>query len=631
MHADPFGLVGVVLDGRYRVDAVVGEGGFGVVYRAHHLAFDHGVAVKCLKLPSHFEASARAVFLDKFREEGRILSRLSEHPSVVRVLDFGVREAGGLVVPFLVLEWLEGETLADMLERRGALPAREAVELFLPAVSAVAFAHEARVAHRDLKPENLFVTRTRGGPLLKVLDFGIAKALQDGETQAASTSRTSSGFHAFSPRYGAPEQFSPKRFGPTSPRTDVHALGLVLFELLAGERALAGDEYAELLEAVLAAERPTLASRGARVPDELARVCERAMSRDPEARYADAGQLYAALSEASASLAKRDVLASPDLALAPRGEPIGHAPGEAARTAFGAPLEQALAVPARERAVEATRLEEAVGAVSQRSPSAPLSPATPREPTRPKRAKTRKGRAGVPGAPPPGPARQRAGATSRDARLALFVVGPLVAIGLGAAAYRLATEPPKKRGRASDETSTDREPTPPQATSEREPEPAPEPTPSAVSTSVWDSLTFKPPAERAQPNTSTDRAADPTRAPVDVANPPPEATKTPSGLAYRMLRMSQSRVRPGPTSRVKVHYAGWTSDGRLFDASYTRGQPATFPLDGVIKGWTEGLQTMVVGERKRFWIPASLAYGTSPRAGAPAGQLTFDVELLEVL
>jgi hypothetical protein len=560
MHPDSFGLVGTVLDGRYRVDAVVGEGGFGVVYRAHHLAFDHGVAVKCLKLPSHFEASAREAFLGKFREEGRILSRLSEHPSVVRVYDFGVREDAGRVVPFLVLEWLEGETLAAMLERRGALSAREAIELFLPAVSAVAFAHEARVAHRDLKPENLFVTQTRGGPLLKVLDFGIAKALQEGETQAAATSRTSSGFHAFSPRYGAPEQFSPKRYGPTGSRTDVHALGLVLFEMLTGERALAGDEYAELLEAVLAPERPTLASRGARVPEPIARVCERAMCRDPEGRYPDAVELHAALTAAAtaalpaaASLTER----APGLSLdvGPEMGAPGAWKGELARTAFAAPMEGALALPSGAAGITVTQLDEPVGASSQRG--AELAPP-------PERKRPRAGRRGPKGGGPKPPKRReglepstdqrRAGSGGGDARLALFIVGPLVALGLGAVAYRLATEPPKKKQRAVDEVSVDDEPAPAQVEGEREPARR-EPEPRGDSTSVWDSLTFKPSAPHEAPGTSTERP-DPTRAPVDVATPPLEATRTPSGLAYRTLRVSLGKVRPGPTSRVKVHYGG---------------------------------------------------------------------------
>ena len=119
--------------------------------------------------------------------------------------------------------------------------------------------------------------------------------------------------------------------------------------------------------------------------------------------------------------------------------------------------------------------------------------------------------------------------------------------------------------------------------------------------------------------------------PSDVSGPPEEAKRTASGLAYRVLNPGSGEVHPTASSQVKVHYSGWTTDGRLFDSSVVRGQPATFPLSGVIPGWTEGVQLMVVGEKTRFWIPAELAYGETPRRpGAPAGLLVFDVELLAI-
>jgi peptidylprolyl isomerase len=119
--------------------------------------------------------------------------------------------------------------------------------------------------------------------------------------------------------------------------------------------------------------------------------------------------------------------------------------------------------------------------------------------------------------------------------------------------------------------------------------------------------------------------------PADVAEAPKDATKTKSGLFYKQLSKGTGTEHPKAESRVKVHYSGWTKDGKMFDSSITRGEPASFALNGVIKGWTEGLQLMTVGEKARFWIPAELAYGDKPAsAGAPSGQLTFDVELLEI-
>jgi peptidylprolyl isomerase len=120
----------------------------------------------------------------------------------------------------------------------------------------------------------------------------------------------------------------------------------------------------------------------------------------------------------------------------------------------------------------------------------------------------------------------------------------------------------------------------------------------------------------------------PTRPPADVKAPPADAKRTPSGLAYKALKAGTGRVHPSATDNVMVHYSGWTTDGKMFDSSVTRGQPATFPLNGVIKGWTEGVQLMVEGEKTRFWIPDTLAYKGMP--DKPQGTLVFDVELLRI-
>lgn len=122
----------------------------------------------------------------------------------------------------------------------------------------------------------------------------------------------------------------------------------------------------------------------------------------------------------------------------------------------------------------------------------------------------------------------------------------------------------------------------------------------------------------------------PPPAPEDVSAPPAKAKKTKSGLAYRVLEKGKGTKHPKATDRVVVHYSGWTTDGQMFDSSVVRGEPASFGLNGVIPGWTEGVQLMTEGEKTRFWIPAALAYGEKPRPGAPAGMLVFDIELLEI-
>ncbi|MEM1024277.1 MAG: FKBP-type peptidyl-prolyl cis-trans isomerase [Myxococcota bacterium] len=144
-------------------------------------------------------------------------------------------------------------------------------------------------------------------------------------------------------------------------------------------------------------------------------------------------------------------------------------------------------------------------------------------------------------------------------------------------------------------------------------------------------------AEKAPKSTKTEAeptpkkeapAADPMAAPSDVAAPPADAKKTESGLAYKVLESAGSDDRPTANDSVKVHYTGWTTDGKMFDSSRQRGRPATFPLKQVIAGWTEGLQLMALGDAYRFWIPKELAYNDAP--GKPAGTLVFDVELLDI-
>jgi len=127
-----------------------------------------------------------------------------------------------------------------------------------------------------------------------------------------------------------------------------------------------------------------------------------------------------------------------------------------------------------------------------------------------------------------------------------------------------------------------------------------------------------------------EKAPEPPKVPEDVAAAPADAEVRESGLASKVLSAGTGDVNPKKEDMVTVHYSGWTTDGQLFDSSVTRGQPASFGLYQVIPGWTEGVQLMVVGEKRRFWIPGKLAYGDNPQGGAPAGTLVFDVELLKI-
>ncbi len=266
-----------------------------------------------------------------------MLSRLSEHPSIVRVFDLNVTTTvRGAQVPYLVLEWLEGDELERIIaaRRKNRLPAfteREATDLLRPVIDALALAHDERIAHRDVKPANIFIARTKNGVRVKMLDFGIAKAMQDGESATQMSTKTSSGFHAFSPQYGAPEQFRSKRYGATGPWTDIHALGLILTELTSGRPALYGDEMADFLEQGTAARRPTPRARGAEVSDAFEQLCERALALDPRERFQDANELRRALDALPSADAepRRDlaelvsVPTDPSLALGPTDQYVG--------------------------------------------------------------------------------------------------------------------------------------------------------------------------------------------------------------------------------------------------------------------------------------------------------------------
>ena len=187
--ADRFGLVDTTLADRYRVEGLVAEGGFASVYRAFQLALDRPVAIKVLKTPAELDGAARARFAERFASEARTIAHL-RHAHIVDVYDFGVtRMPSGEVAPWMALEWLDGETLeTDLARRRGAggRSAAEAVALIRPVVEALAYAHSRGVVHRDIKPANLMLVTTEAGPVLRMLDFGIAKTMRATTAMAAA-------------------------------------------------------------------------------------------------------------------------------------------------------------------------------------------------------------------------------------------------------------------------------------------------------------------------------------------------------------------------------------------------------------------------------------------------------------
>lgn len=321
--ADPAGLVGRVLDDRYRVTGLLGVGGIGRVYRAEHLVLRRQVALKVLL--EHYQCVPE--LQRRFEREAMALAALA-HPNIVTIIDFvSSRDA-----TFLVMELLEGEEL-DALLSRGPMSARDAFSVMEQILSSLAYAHERDVIHRDLKPQNVIVRRLPGGRLhATMLDFGLAKFM-DGSGPGQNLTKT--GLVVGTPAYMAPEQASGAH---ADRRADVYAAGIMFFELLAGSHPFEGFEGTELLRQHLLAPPPSLASRckGAKVAPELEALLARALAKDGADRYADAGAMLDAF------------LALPEGAFAP---------GSASRTRSAAEGETAHALtrPAVPAAVSASR------------------------------------------------------------------------------------------------------------------------------------------------------------------------------------------------------------------------------------------------------------------------------------
>ena len=277
-------FTGDVLAGKYRVDRVLGEGGMGFVVAAWHTKLDEEVAIKFLVR----EALDNKEALARFSREARAAFKIkSEH--VARVIDVGNLDNGA---PYMVMEYLHGEDLAERIKSRGTLAPEQAVEFVLQACEAVAEAHGLGIIHRDLKPSNLFVVqRADGTPSVKVLDFGISKAgalAATGEFDMTRTQRMMG-----SPFYMSPEQMASSR--NVDARTDQWALGVTLYELVVGKPPFTAESLPQLCVNIAQEPPPSLREERPEVPEGLQEVIERCLQKDRNDRYASLADFAMAL------------------------------------------------------------------------------------------------------------------------------------------------------------------------------------------------------------------------------------------------------------------------------------------------------------------------------------------------
>ncbi|MBK7399637.1 MAG: protein kinase [Myxococcales bacterium] len=269
------------LFGKYRIVRLIGKGGMGAVYEAVHTDLDKRIALKILPQSVSSDPLVHA----RFVREGQLASRI-RHPNVVDVTDVGVAES----TPYMVMEFLEGEDLGTLLDRARPLPVMDLADIILPVIAAVGAAHDAGVVHRDIKPENVYLANARGGTIPKLLDFGISKVAA---SIAGSNDLTKTSSLLGTPYYMSPEQVRGAK--NVDSRSDLYALGVILYECSTGYRPFEDDNLYNLLLTIVSEKVVPPRQHNPHLPEAFEAVVMKAMARDLKDRYANVYQLGAAI------------------------------------------------------------------------------------------------------------------------------------------------------------------------------------------------------------------------------------------------------------------------------------------------------------------------------------------------
>lgn len=312
LEEDSGSLVGKALDGQYQIEALLGKGGMGAVYRARHILLGDRVAIKIMPP----EMRSNTEWLRRFQREGQAARRF-RHPNAVTVYDLRTSSEGTI---YLVMEYVEGNTLDVELRKRGKFTPAEAVAVLRPIMGVLNAAHAMGVVHRDLKPENIMIGKatTGGEPMVKLLDLGIAKLREvAGAEKTGNTNLTVAGQMLGTPYYMSPEQWGELPHDGNSEidgRADIYSLGCVLYEIIAAKRPFNGLTLAELRRQHVSITPEPLHRVAPNVPESFSRVIARSIAKDRDQRQSTAGELE---QELLSALSAEGIFASPSLSALP--------------------------------------------------------------------------------------------------------------------------------------------------------------------------------------------------------------------------------------------------------------------------------------------------------------------------